>query len=347
MSYPNRNPPQPPRPLYPYSSAPGPNYPVPPAPKVPQDKKNRKWWALFGSIVTVVAGLIAILQFTSGSQTLFCLLHSCATPTTGGTATVDPTAVTHTAQVIVKTNQISFVGGQAQTVSVSCDSNEQLVGGGFASDPYVGVFSSYPSNPSTWTLKAYNYGSGTPVPLTAYADCVQANFSLGMIMKQSELNPPSFINTHHETSIACPAGSTLTGGGEDTFSPLNSTYASVIYASYPTNNSWVAGASNLYGNVITYLHVYALCATQNIQSVALAQKSAVVQQTDQIQVGCQSDTLLASGGFYSDANDQRFKPAASYPGDQGATNWTLLARYASGNGSPAPNATVYGVCMKY
>ena len=70
-----------------------------------------------------------------------------------------PTPPTLTAAETVAMQQALFSGGQTQSVSASCPAGTQMVGGGFSSDPYVAVYSSYPSGPSTWTIVGCNYGA--------------------------------------------------------------------------------------------------------------------------------------------------------------------------------------------
>src|SRR5262249_49769771 len=98
-----------------------------------------------------------------------CTLLACG-GTSSGAATPTPTV---SAVIVARSNTITIEPGTSRLVTVSCDAGEVLVGGGFASDPWVSVTTSYPINLSTWTVAAYDYGG--EVPLTAYANCVQAN----------------------------------------------------------------------------------------------------------------------------------------------------------------------------
>jgi hypothetical protein len=113
-----------------------------------------------------------------------------------------------------------------------------------SSDPYVAVYSSYPSGPSTWTIVGGNYGAPqTPVPIIAYATCVQADFSLGLTIASSTVTDVR-SGTPANVIASCPASSTVLGGGpQSTYRGRPSQFSDlpIAFSSYPNDlSSWTA-----------------------------------------------------------------------------------------------------------
>ncbi len=259
-----------------------------------------------------------------------------------------PSAPAFTAAETVAMQQASFSGGQ-KNVSASCPAGTQMVGGGFSSDPYVTVYSSYPSGPSTWTIEGYDYGSPTtPVPIIAYATCVQADASLGLtIASSAATNVRS--GTPANVIASCPASSTVLGGGpQSTYRgrPSYFTDVPIAFSSYPNNlSSWTAGVAP--GNLGASVRAYAICARSHVSATKIVSGHLTVTGMDSTSVQCDTGQLLTQGGYYSDASDDRFKPVYSRPEGPAPASWSFEARFAYLGSKIPPSATIYGICVRY
>jgi hypothetical protein len=255
-----------------------------------------------------------------------------------------------TAAETVAARQASFSGGQTLSVSASCPAGTQMVGGGFSSDGYAAVYSSYPSGPSTWTIDGYDYSSPTtPVPIIAYATCVQANFSLGLTIASSAI-----IDVHSGTPAnviaLCPASSTVLGGGpRSTYRGRPSQFSDVpiAFSSYPNLDlsSWAAGVAP--GNLGASVRAYAICARSHVSAANIVSGPLTVTGTDSTSVQCETGQQLTQGGYYSNASDDRFKPVYSKPAGLAPALWNFEARFAYLGSKTPPSATIYGICVRY
>jgi len=256
-----------------------------------------------------------------------------------------PAAPALTAAETVAVQQASFSGGQTQSVSASCPAGTQMVGGGFSSDGYVAVYSSYPSGPSTWTIVGGNYSGGTPVPIIAYATCVQANFSLGLTIASSAVThvrsgTPAYV------IASCPASSTVLGGGpQSTYRgrPVPFSDLPIAFSSYPNldRSSWTAGVAA--GTFGASVRAYAICARSHLSAANIVSGHLTVTGTDSTTVQCETGQLLTQGGYYSDASDDRFKPVYSRPEGPAPVSWSFEARFAYLISNITPSATIYGI----
>jgi hypothetical protein len=225
----------------------------------------------------------------------------------------------------------------------------QMVGGGFSSDPYVAVYSSYPSGPSTWTIVGGNYGGKTPVPIIAYATCVQADFSLGLTIAFSAVTDVR-SGTPANVIASCPASSTVLGGGpQSTYRgrPSRSSDLPIAFSSYPNLDlsSWTAGVAP--GNLGASVRAYAICARSHVYAADIVSGHLAVTGIDSTILQCKTGQLLTQGGYYSDASDDRFKPVYSQPEGPAPASCSFEARFAYlGSGIP-PSATTYGICVRY
>jgi hypothetical protein len=262
-----------------------------------------------------------------------------------------PSAPPQTAAETVAVQQASFSGGQAQSVSASCPAGTQMVGGGFSSDPYVAVYSSYPSGPSTWTIDGWNYGAPqSPVPIIAYATCVHADFSLGLMIASSAVTDVR-SGTPANVIASCPASSTVLGGGpQSTYRGRPSQISSdvpIAFSSYPNldRSSWTAGVAP--GNLGASVRAYAICARSHVSAVNIVTGHLTVTGTESTTVQCETGQLLTQGGYYSDASDDRFKPVYSQPEGRPPVSWSFEARFAYLGSKIPPSATIYGICVRY
>jgi hypothetical protein len=268
----------------------------------------------------------------------------------GGSGRV-PTAPALTAAETVAVQQASFSGGQSQSVSASCPAGTQMIGGGFSSDPYVAVYSSYPSGPSTWTIDGYNYGVPAPaqVQIIAYATCMRADFSLGLTIASSAVTDVR-SGTPVNVTASCPANSTVLGGGPQSTYRGRSSYFSdvpITFSSYPDLNlsSWTAGVAP--GKLGASVRAYAICARSHVSAAKIVSGYLIVTALDSTSVQCETGRLLSQGGYYSDASDDRFKPVYSKPEGPAPASWSFEARFAYLGSKIPPSATIYGICVLY
>ena len=186
------------------------------------------------------------------------------------------------------------------------------------------MYSSYPSGPSTWTIVGGNYGAPqTPVPIIAYATCVQADFSLGLTIASSAVTDAR-SGTPANVIASCPVNSTVLGGGpQSTYRGPPSQFSDlpIAFSSYPNLDlsSWAAGVAP--GNLGESVRAYAICARSHVSAANIVSGPLAVTGMDSTTVQCETGQLLTQGGYYSNASDDRFKPVYSRP--EGPTPGTL------------------------
>jgi hypothetical protein len=260
-----------------------------------------------------------------------------------------PTPPALAAAETVAVQQALFSGGQTQSVSASCPAGTQMVGGGFSSDGWAAVYSSYPSGPSTWTVVGGNYSGGTPVPIIAYATCVRADFSLGLTIASSAVTDVR-SGTPANVIASCPASSTVLGGGpRRTYRgrPVPYSDLPIVFSSYPNLNrsSWTAGVAP--GTFGASVRAYAICARSHVSAANIVSGHMTVTGINSTTVQCETGQLLTQGGYYSDASDDRFKPVYSHPEGPASVLWAFEARFAYLISNIPPSATIYGICVRY
>lgn len=205
---------------------------------------------------------------------LLLLFSACGTAAPSGitAAPLDPQLRSYSASVRVQV-------GQPTSVSASCKSGEQMIGGGFSvSDVFeyaAYIEASYPSGASTWTVTGAAPASYFDLEAEVY--CVSAPVSLGTQIVQG-------AGGH----IACSNGTQLLNGGFQGAQPVAS--------SYPLENGWSSASSD---------QVYALCAGQHVTagpvvtSVFQIHSSETSYQPGGGSTNCPAGQFAAGGGFAS------------------------------------------------
>jgi hypothetical protein len=179
---------------------------------------------------------------------------------------------------------------QAKPVgAVSCQTQESLLGGGFAFPWGIGGLSSYPQAPKRWAAANAPYTDG-PAPIaTVHALCAQLPDGLTTYV-QTAASAAAGIATAH-----CFPGDVVLGGG---FSGAQ------VHGSYPLAGGWAAQVGAGGGSA------YALCTKPG---KALGVKSTSVASGEQVATCPGSDTVLAGG--WSSGTDydglQHFEPEGS------------------------------------
>jgi hypothetical protein len=168
------------------------------------------------------------------------------------------------------------------TVSVSCKSGEQMLGGGFRSS---GLFeyaafidASYPSSATSWTVMA------APAPsflIEADVYCLPAIVSFGIQIVQATGSP--------EGRAACPQKTVVLSGGYQSSQPIG--------VSHPQSNGWMSAS------VSASIQVYVLCAASHIlpgqvvTSVFNAHSSSHSYASGSGSVVCPAGQTATGGGF--------------------------------------------------
>ena len=197
-------------------------------------------------------------------------------------------------------SQVPAGPGNIATSSVSCQSNEQMVGGGYyLAGRNVSVDDSYPSSQISWIATLHNTTHHVDY-ITAFVDCLVANFSVGVkiIVGENVGVDASQVGKTLSARAQCPTGSILTGGGYLTEAPNGTVNVSV---SEPENdqNQWLVISHSLVKKVIK-VQALAVCATAHLSAVLPRSHVTftIPSSGDASSVGsCPSNTLLTSGGY--------------------------------------------------
>lgn len=211
--------------------------------------------------------------------------------------------------------------GQTGTVSVSCASGEQLLGGGFygyAFEQAAYITGSYPSAADTWTVTVDNTIAPSYVEVTAYVYCLQADYSLATTIVQAANSGSGLI------TASCPAASTLISGG-------HSGSKRSVTTSAPDGNGWQTDDGT----------AYAICATQNVTSTSLV--SAVfttpANSTASGATASCASGQYASGGGFSGPTTNSVPVYLSHAGSENIS-WSVGA----GGTGQQNTITVWAVC---
>jgi hypothetical protein len=79
-----------------------------------------------------------------------------------------------TSLVSIKTQSAQIAADDAAAYSISCDSGQKIVSGGFSSDGPIQEFvESRPSSDTTWSMGLINFDESAGHSLTLYAVCVK------------------------------------------------------------------------------------------------------------------------------------------------------------------------------
>ena len=162
--------------------------------------------------------------------------------------------------VITATATGSSITSGEITVTATCPSGKQAVGGGFSvpldTTNALFVTSSYRSAPNAWTIVArHSNGSGAA---TAFAYCRNANKSITDVTTTGTV--PSGPGTVGDATVGCPAGTQLVSGGVQMHNGSSSDYAlPIINLAINTSPLWLVQAVNNEGGAHTFtVHAYCM-----------------------------------------------------------------------------------------
>jgi len=200
------------------------------------------------------------------------------------------TIVVHT----VTNDQIP--GGQKATLTATCASGEQMVGGGFSGNAFEGAvffIDNYPSGANAWTGTVNNVLTGSSESASVSVYCLQASYSIATTIVHISGSGSGTMNAN------CPVGSVLLSGG----------YVSGGGTSIPNGNGWQASGTD----------VYALCATQSLRSAPSASTAFLPPVEFGETTGtanCATGQLATGGGFNS-------SEAQVISSNGTSTNWSI------------------------
>ncbi len=216
----------------------------------------------------------------------------------GGTATSQVTVTVNPAPPSPATTQVlaqSSVGaGATGSTTVQCPSGTIVTGGGFASQHTIGIeIYNSSKDGNGWRVYVKN-GTGAGVLLNSYAICISnSSGSTTQVLQQVSVNAGS---TGHST-VSCPAGSVVTGGG------FAWTTSGEVYTESKQGNGWEVYANNTTGSS-QLLNAYAICMSGTSASTTqvLNQVPIAANSTGSATASCSGSSILTGGGFASTAD---------------------------------------------
>jgi hypothetical protein len=293
--------------------------------------------------LVVVLGACSITASGGGSNQAPVATNTAAppaTPTAPPAATATPTVAPQANVIGVFSNAVAVGSNSNGTASASCASGKPLLGGGFivrldgGGEDGIPPNGSYPSSGTTWTVNVSTLAGS--VHVTAIAVCLQANFAATMQIVQASNGGP-------DTTVACPSGSALTGGGFRSGGGTNA-------ASQPSGNGWKVSTGIPLGGSASPT-AYAVCATQGLKSAGVQSQNKMVTNGTVTSNGasCPAGQYPVGGGYngYTPTGDTFWRVFLNGPETgQGTISSGWMAEVHSGE--PASSAfTVYSVCATH
>lgn len=190
------------------------------------------------------------------------------------------------------------------TVTATCGSGEQMVGGGYFINDTNQIYEpgeSYPPAANAWTSAIYN-NTSQPMTLFSYAQCVQANFPLNVqiVSKSLALN----VGAMGLVWATCPANTAAVGGGFQESNPGGS-FGWAVTSSPGIDFSkdvWSVRVQAQFGSLVET--AYVLCASSNAVSSRIPTASTGTvgaNSSAQLTPGCNSGEYATDGGFVDSA----------------------------------------------
>jgi hypothetical protein len=224
-------------------------------------------------------------------------------------------------------------------LKATCPTGTKAAGGGVKlGDNYNDfVQGSFPSstNHRVWVGEAWRSSSETATAtFTAYAMCVK-----GQLKYVSHSKSLAADSTTHTTSVACPTGTRVTGGGIQLKDDVND----YVEGSYPSGSAgWVVQAYRDSGqSTASSFKAWAVCVPSGQVTVKSKKFSLPQDSAGHIgKVTCPTGTHVTGGGVKL-TSPNADTPEGSYPASK--TAWDgVAARYGTGTGS----FTSFAICVK-
>jgi hypothetical protein len=181
-----------------------------------------------------------------------------------------------------------------------------------------------------WRVYAKN-NSGTSQLLNAYAICLSGTGGVTTQVMHQVTVPGG---SHAQSTVECPAGSVITGGG------YASTDTMRVYNSSMSGNGWQAWADNLQGSG-QLLNAYAVClsGTGAAATQAMASVDVAAHDIGFAFAGCPGGQFSSGGGFALQ-NDLIVYNTSQHMSD-------VWSSYARNGGDSTRTMFVYGICLAF
>jgi hypothetical protein len=244
-----------------------------------------------------------------------------ATPTSSGLHIIGTLLIPHIPLALAPSTQqvyaqVTAPAGGIGHATVACPSGTLITGGGFAGNTNLFVYNTSVDG-NGWQVYAKNT-SGSVQLLNSYAICL-SNSSGSTQQVYAQTTAPAGGIGH--TTVACPAGSVVTGGGYAGNTNL------FVYNSSADGNGWEVYAQNTSGSS-QLLNAYAIClsGTSATSQQLYNQVTAPASGIGHAVKACPSGSVLTGGGFAGNTNLFVYNTSAS------GNSWEAYAKNTSGSG---------------
>lgn len=254
----------------------------------------------------------------------------------GGTVSSQVTVTVNPAPSVPAVTQVfaqSSVGpGATGSASAACPAGTIVTGGGFASVHTIGVEVYNSSKDGNgWRSFAKN-GTGASILLNAYAICLSnTSGSTAQVLQQVSIA----AGGTGSSTVNCPSGSVLTGGGFAWGS------GGEIYTESKQANGWQVYANNTTG-ASQLLNAYAICLSGTTATTTQVFHQATVNanSTGSATVACAPGSIVTGGGFASTAD----LGTKVYTTDKDGNNWEVFMNNTLGSGKLL---NAYAICASF
>jgi hypothetical protein len=269
----------------------------------------------------------------------------------GGSSMTNTSTMENDASIIQRHGSaIAVSPGSSATSSISCEGNEQIVGGGYyISGDKGSAVVSYPSSLESWVSTLHNT-TNKAQQISAFVNCLQANFSIRSKLIIGTVQGVNAGGGNKTLTVVaqCPSGSILTGGGY-----LTETFTGTIDTSAPDNdqNQWLVVAHTT-GNGSMKVQSFAICATAHLKAISPRLHSAFTIPAGKdvsSTYSCPENALLTSGGYTTaDATAPEAFYAISSPDTVSVSSPGPVTQWMIGGTSyddKAHQASIWLVCL--
>ncbi|MCJ7737337.1 MAG: NBR1-Ig-like domain-containing protein, partial [Anaerolineae bacterium] len=317
------------------------------APVAPGSYKGR--WRLRAEGGTIFGQSMTVVIIVPGPPTMTPSATPTLTPSPTGTPTVTPSATptsgfiitpmlvtlvpvffTYTEQVYA---QVSVPAGSTGNATAACPSGSILVSGGFAVASLPDMFiSTHSMNGNGWRAYAKN-DTGSSRTLTVYAVCLHN--AAGGATTQVSTQVTAAANSLGHAVVACPAGSTVMGGGWAT----TEDDALHVFNSSMSGNGWQVWARNSTGGGKLMI-AYAICLSGVSGTVSQVLNSVTVPGNAANAYTSECSTGAVVGGGFAANPDLHIYSTSRHSTGQ---RWSVAAKNTVGTDELL---YVYSMCFK-
>jgi hypothetical protein len=237
--------------------------------------------------------LVSLTLLLTGCSDLLGSSGNSGNPSSAPTA---PATSSNASIVQRHSSAISVSPGSSATASISCQGNEQLVGGGYYIVGAKGSATvSYPSSLVSWIATLHNTTKKTQ-RISAFINCLVASFSIRPKLILGGVQGTNAGAKALTVMAKCPGGSVLTGGGY-----LTEMFQGTVDTSAPdkSQNQWLVMA-HATGRGSMSVQSFAICATAHLKAIYPRLHSDFTispGRDNNFTYACPENALLTSGGY--------------------------------------------------